>query len=220
MNIYNNKKNLFFNLKQNAPKEWGEYTKHKFVIGLGDGTLKLSSFKDYLIQDYVFLQKFIKILSLAAFKANTLEDRNRSINFIMGIQHELTLHADYCKKFNISEKKLLKVKEKKENKKYTDYVLKTGIQKSNLELFVALSPCIIGYGEIGYNLSKLKNWKKSQYASWIKMYASKEYQNISRENIQYLDKLFTQAKKNSYNSLIKIFKKASKLEANFWEMSV
>jgi len=32
--------------------------------------------------------------------------------------------------------------------------------------------------------------------------------------------LFTKANKNSYNSLIKIFKKASKLEINFWEMSL
>ena len=220
MKIYNNKKNLFFKLKQNASKEWRQYTRHKFVIGLGNGTLKLSSFKSYLLQDYIFLQKFIKILSLSAYKAKNLEDRNRSINFIIGIQHELTLHAEYCKKFNISKNKLLKVKEKKENKEYTDYVLKKGIQKGNLELFVALSPCIIGYGEIGYNLSKLKNWKKSKYASWIKMYASKKYQNIARENILYLDKLFTKAQKNSYNSLIKIFKKASKLEANFWEMSL
>lgn len=220
MDIYNNKKNLFYKLKQNASKEWVKYTNHKFVIGLGDGKLELSSFKDYLLQDYIFLQKFIKILSLAAYKAKTLEDRNRSIKFIIGIQHELSLHADYCKKFNITRNKLLKVKEKKENKEYTDYVLKTGIKKSNLELFVALSPCIIGYGEIGYNLSKLKNWKKSKYASWIKMYASKEYQNISKENILYLDKLFTKVKKKGYKSLIKIFKKASKLEANFWGMSI
>ena len=220
MSIYNNSKSLFFKLKQDARKEWEQYTKHKFVIGLGNGTLKLSSFKDYLLQDYIFLQKFIKILSLSAYKAKNSEDRNRSVDFIIGIKHELSLHENYCKKFNISMNKLLKTKEKKANKNYTDYVLKVGIRKSNLELFVALSPCIIGYGEIGYTLSKVRNWKKSKYASWIKMYASKEYQNISKENILYLDKLFTKANKNSYKSLVKIFKKASKLEANFWEMSV
>ena len=98
MNIYNNKKNLFFKLKQNALKEWKQYTKHEFVIGLGNGTLKLSSFKDYLLQDYIFLQKFIKILSLSAYKAKNPEDRNRSIDFIIGIRHELSLHANYCKK--------------------------------------------------------------------------------------------------------------------------
>ena len=78
MIIYSNSKNLFFKLKQDAPKEWKQYTKHKFVIGLGYGRLKLSSFKDYLLQDYIFLQKFIKILSLSAYKAKNSEDRNRS----------------------------------------------------------------------------------------------------------------------------------------------
>ena len=76
MSVYNNKKNLFFKLKQDAPKEWEQYTKHKFIIGLGNGTLKLSSFKDYLLQDYIFLQKFIKILSLSAYKAKNSEDRD------------------------------------------------------------------------------------------------------------------------------------------------
>ena len=220
MNIYNNKKTLFFKLKRNSLKEWQQYTKHKFVISLGEGTLQLSCFKDYLLQDYIFLQKFIKILSLSAYQAKTLEDRNRSVDFIIGIKHELSLHASYCKKFNISKSKLLKTKEKKQNKSYTDYVLSVGVKKSNLELFVALSPCIIGYGEIGHNLSKLKNWKKSKYASWVKMYSSKEYQKIANENIKYLDKLFTKNKKSSYKSLVKIFKKASKLEANFWEMCI
>ena len=50
------------------------------------------------------------------------------------------------------------------------------------------------------------------------MYSSKEYQSLAAENIKYLDKLFSNSNKNSYKSLIKIFKKASTLETNFWEM--
>ena len=49
------------------------------------------------------------------------------------------------------------------------------------------------------------------------MYSSKEYQSIATKNIRYLDELFTN-NKNSYKSLVKIFKKASLLEANFWEV--
>ncbi len=39
------------------------------------------------------------------------------------------------------------------------------------------------------------------------MYSSKEYQSIAAKNIKYLDKLFTNNNKNSYKSLVKIFKK-------------
>ena len=62
MGLYNNKKNLFYKLKKNSIKSWNKYTKHSFIKGLGDGSLKSSVFKEYLIQDYIFLQRFMKIL--------------------------------------------------------------------------------------------------------------------------------------------------------------
>lgn len=34
---------------------WEPFTKHKFVAGLGDGTLPVEKFKGYLIQDYLYL---------------------------------------------------------------------------------------------------------------------------------------------------------------------
>ena len=51
------------------------------------------------------------------------------------------------------------------------------------------------------------------------MYSSKEYQSVARDNIVYLDYLYKINKKKNIKSLITIFKKASKLEANFWQMS-
>lgn len=34
---------------------WHRFTHHPFVQGLGDGTLPLKNFKDYLVQDYLYL---------------------------------------------------------------------------------------------------------------------------------------------------------------------
>jgi thiaminase len=34
---------------------WHDYTHHKFIQGLQDGTLPLDHFKSYLIQDYLYL---------------------------------------------------------------------------------------------------------------------------------------------------------------------
>ena len=73
--------------------------------------------------------------------------------------------------------------------------------------------------EGGLNLKKNKNWKKSKYSSWIKMYSSKEYQSVAKDNIAYLDYLYKINKKKNIKSLITIFKKASELEANFWQMA-
>lgn len=34
---------------------WDEFINHPFVLAMGDGTLPLESFKQYLIQDYLYL---------------------------------------------------------------------------------------------------------------------------------------------------------------------
>ena len=67
-------------------------------------------------------------------------------------------------------------------------------------------------------LSKIKNWKKSKYKDWIKMYSSKQYQTVAKNNIKYLDTLYKRSKKNNFKKLVEQFKKATLLEINFWNM--
>ena len=100
----------------------------------------------------------LKILSLSSFNSSDYVHMNRSIDFIISIKNELKLHIRFCKKWNISLNRLQRVKPLKPNKAYTNFVLKVGKNGSNLDLFVSLAPCIIGYGEIGSRLSKNKNW--------------------------------------------------------------
>ena len=220
MSIYDSK-SLFCLLKKNCPKEWSNYTKHQFLVSLANNTLPLKAFKKYLIQDYFFLIKFIKILALGCVKSQNNNDLMRCIDFIFAIKNELKLHVLYCKKWKISQKTLLKTPELIETKKYTNYVMVVGNKGDILDLFTALSPCIIGYGEIGYELKK-KKLHKNSYNSWIDTYASKEYQDVAKENILYLDSLFSKIKnkKNKLKNLKKIFKKATELESDFWSMSL
>ena len=220
MNIYNNKKTYFYKLKSDCNKEWSEYTNHKFLSDLVSNKLPYKNFKNYLIQDYVFLQQFLKILALSMCKSKSFEEINKSVNFIKGIDHEIKLHISYCKKWKIPLRSLNNIKVEKANSAYTDHVLKVGKKGNNLDIFSCLAPCIIGYGEIGFKLSKIKNWKKSKYSSWIKMYSSMEYQQIARDNIHYLDILFKNSKDKNPTKLKKNFKKSTILEKNFWECFV
>ena len=216
MDIYNNKKTYFYKLKSSCNKEWSEYTDHKFLSDLVSNKLTDKNFKKYLVQDYIFLQQFLKILALSVYKSKSFEEINRSINFIKGIDHEIKLHVSYCKKWKIPLRSLSNIKVESANSAYTEHVLSVGKNGNNLDIFSSLSPCIIGYGEIGFKLSKIKNWKKSKYSSWIKMYSSKEYQQVAKDNIDYLDILFKNNKNKNLNKLKKNFKKSTMLERNFW----
>ena len=220
MDIYNNKKTYFYKLKSSCNKEWSEYTDHKFLSDLVSNKLPDKNFKKYLVQDYIFLQQFLKILALSVYKSKSFEEINRSVNFIKGIDHEIKLHISYCKKWKIPLRSLANIKVESANSAYTDHVLSVGKNGNNLDIFSSLSPCIIGYGEIGFKLSKIKNWKKSKYSSWIKMYSSKEYQQVAKDNINYLNILFRNNKNKNLNKLKSNFKKSTILERNFWECFV
>lgn len=220
MDIYNNKKTYFYKLKSSCNKEWSEYTDHKFLSDLVSNKLTDKNFKKYLVQDYIFLQQFLKILALSVYKSKSFEEINRSVNFIKGIDHEIKLHVSYCKKWKIPLRSLANIKVESANSAYTEHVLSVGKNGNNLDIFSSLSPCIIGYGEIGFKLSKIKNWKKSKYSSWIKMYSSKEYQQVAKDNINYLDILFKNSKDKNLTKLKSNFKKSTILERNFWECFV
>jgi len=216
MDIYNNKKTYFYRLKSSCNKEWAEYTNHKFLSDLVNNKLPDKNFKKYLVQDYIFLQQFLKILGLSIYKSNSFEEVNKLVNFIKGIDHEIKLHINYCKIWKIPLRSLSNIKVEKANSAYTDHVLSVGKNGNNLDIFSCLSPCIIGYGEIGFKLSKIRNWEKSKYNSWIKMYSSKEYQQVAKDNIDYLDILFKSNKNKNLNKLKSNFKKSTILESNFW----
>ena len=220
MDIYNNKKSYFYKLKSSCNKEWSEYTDHKFLSDLVSNKLSDENFKKYLLQDYVFLQQFLKILGLSVYRSNSFQEISRSINFIKGIDHEIKLHVNYCKKWKIPINSLSDIKVERANSAYTNHVLSVGKNGNNLDIFSSLSPCIVGYGEIGFKLSKIKNWKKSKYSSWIKMYSSKDYQQVAKDNIDYLDILFKNSKNKNLGKLKSNFKKSTILERNFWECFV
>jgi len=220
VDIYNNKKTFFYKLKRSCKKEWSEFTNHRFLSDLVSNKLPGVNFKKYLIQDYIFLQQFLKILALSVYKSKSFEEINRSVNFIIGINHEIKLHINFCKKWKVALRSLDNIKVEKANSAYTDHVLNVGKNGNNLDIYSCLSPCIIGYGEIGLKLSKIKDWEKSKYSSWIKMYSSNEYQQVAKDNIHYLDILFKNYKDKDVTKLRKKFKKSTILERNFWECFV
>ena len=96
---------LYEELKSRAP-EWEEYTKHEFVEKLGDGTLPLEAFQDYLVQDYLFLVHFARAHALAAFKSRRLSEIEAVSTAMSGIIDETKLHRKLTAEWGISEDEL------------------------------------------------------------------------------------------------------------------
>ncbi|MGO3659720.1 MAG: thiaminase II [Corynebacterium casei] len=222
---------LFADLKKAIGTEWTDYTEHEFVRELGEGTLPLPVFQDYLVQDYHFLVQFARANALAAYKSRNLADIKDATGALQAIVHETDLHRRLTARWGITEDELDSAAEKQTTVAYTRYVLDTGMSGDLLDMHVALSPCSIGYAEIGAALEPQRQKALRQqtqnsnqehpYGEWIAEYSGTEFQTAAQAATDRLDALTAgSVTPQRFDSLVEIFRAATRLEAAFWQQAL
>ncbi len=215
---------LFQRLKADAGADWSAYVSHEFVEKLGAGSLPEASFRHYLVQDYLFLIQFARAYALGVYKSPTVDDMRTSLEGVKAILDiELDLHIEMCAGWGMNKAMIEASEEDRPTMAYTRFVLETGMAGDLLDLQVALAPCVIGYAEIGANLEKRYggDLAANPYRRWIEEYAGYLYQALAKDFGDWMDRTaeiyLTEAR---YPRLAKIFRKASILEADFWQMGL
>jgi thiaminase/transcriptional activator TenA len=135
----------------------------------------------------------------------------------------MELHVRLCGRWGLSPEELEAAPEHQATVAYTRYVLDCGQSGDLLDLHVALAPCVIGYAEIGARLAAeigpaLEN---HPYREWIGEYAGEAFQSVARDARRHLDELAARAMtERRFADLAALFGKASRLEADFWQMGL
>ncbi len=213
---------LFDRLKTAAAPEWQAYTHHAFTNAMGDGSLPEAAFRHYLVQDYLFLIEFARAYALAIYKAPSLADmREASAGVAAILDVEMDLHVKLCAGWGLSPASLEQAPAAAEMLAYTRYVLDAGMRGDLLALKVALAPCVIGYAEIAARLAAVPGAlaDNNPYRVWIGDYAGDAYQQIAANARAHLDRLGERyATPARELELATIFREATRLEADFWEM--
>ncbi|WP_346909168.1 TenA family protein, partial [uncultured Roseibium sp.] len=182
------------------------------------------SFRHYLVQDYLFLIQFARAYALGVYKSPTVDDMHASLEGVKAIlDTELDLHIEMCAGWGMSRAMIEDSEEDRPTMAYTRFVLETGMAGDLLDLQAALAPCIIGYAEIGADLEKRNagDFAGNPYRRWIEEYAGDLYQALAKDFGIWMDRTaeiyLTEAR---YPRLATIFRKASILEADFWQMGL
>jgi thiaminase/transcriptional activator TenA len=213
---------FFERLKTAASAEWRAYTEHPFTNGLADGSLAEAAFRHYLVQDYLFLIEFARAYALAVYKSPKLADMREAAAGLSAILDiEMNLHVKLCAGWGLSPSDLEQTPPAVEMLAYTRYVLDAGMRGDLLALKVALAPCVIGYAEIATRLASRPDAHAATnpYRVWIAEYAGAPYQEVAakaRAHLEGLADLYATPAREA--ELIVIFKEATRLEADFWEM--
>jgi thiaminase/transcriptional activator TenA len=210
--------NLFERLRADAEDPWHRYTRHRFVLALGEGTLARENFQNFLIQDYLFLLQYARAYLLLAYKLDDPADMRAAMQTaIVLLESELPLHVRYCAGWDIAEPEMAAAPPRLELLAYTRYVLELGLAGDALDLMVALAPCIAGYAEIGTALSET-TLPDNPYNEWIEAYSGPEYLNSVAGTLAMLERLWTtRGGAARYPKLLEIFTRATECEAAFWE---
>mgnify|MGYP001286533129 CR=1 FL=1 len=214
---------VFDRLKEAAAADWQSYVHHDFVLRMGAGTLPQAAFRTYLVQDYLFLIQFARAYALATYKSRALADMKAAQAGLAAILDEMDLHVRLCGRWGLSPDDIEAAPEHQATIAYTRFVLDRGAAGDLLDLHVALAPCVIGYAEIGHNLAPrgIDTLGDHPYREWIAEYAGEAYQGVAANARRHLDDLAARAMtERRFTELAVLFGKASRLEADFWQMGL
>ncbi len=214
---------IFDRLKAAAAADWQSYVDHDFVRRMGAGTLPQEAFRTYLVQDYLFLIQFARAYALATYKSRALADIKVTQAGLSAILDEMDLHVRLCGRWGLSPDDIETAPEHQATVAYTRFVLDCGAAGDLLDLHVALAPCVIGYAEIGRNLAPdgIDALGDHPYREWIAEYAGEAYQGVADNARRHLDDLAARAMtERRFTELATLFGKASRLEADFWQMGL
>ena len=215
---------LLERLKSAAAEDWNAYVDHAFVRGLGDGSLAPAAFRNYLVQDYLFLIQFARAHALAAYKSRTHADMQAARGGLAAILDEMGLHLRVCEGWGLSAAEVEATEEQQATVAYTRFVLDVGMSGDLLDLQVALIPCTLGYAEIGRRLAPDgvdAIAAEHPYRAWITEYAGDAFQQAGTAAHAWLEDLGQRyGSDNRFPELVAIFRKAARLEAAFWQQGL
>ncbi|MGJ8522995.1 Aminopyrimidine aminohydrolase [Carnimonas sp. R-84981] len=214
---------IYGRLREHTGSNWHAYVNHTFVQQLAQGTLPITAFKHYLVQDYLFLTHFARAYALLVSKLRSVRHMRFATASLNATLDELPLHIHYCAQWGIDEKQLQTATEAFETIAYTRYVLDIGHAGDSLDLLSALLPCVAGYAEIGLTLLQRPDvqLERHPYAAWIHNYGDAAYLDGVKSALALTDELWRERGTESrFDEVSAIFTTATQLETRFWQMGL
>lgn len=210
----------------NSIPAWTEFVQHPFVLGLADGSLARDGFEWFMRQDYLFLRHYARIWAQAAASPdNTFEEVSTLANLAQAMAEEAKLHVRLCaESFGVTARELEhETTESAATLAYTRFVLDTARSGDGLELLVAVSPCMVGYAQVGLWAAQNREANiNKDYAAWIEAYAGDEFQAVVQRAMRLVEAKAARdpPSPQRLSKLQKIWNAACRLEAGMWDEAV
>lgn len=209
-------------LRATTKKQFERIYSHPFLLGMAHGTLPLECYKRYMLQDYLYVQQYVKLYALAAIK--TTQDPELRKRFTGGIEltitSELTMHRENSIKLGLTPDQLDHTELAPTATAYMNFLTCISHTGSLAEIVAAMLPCAWTYGELAKNLLEINGagLEHPVYGEWIRTYSDDEFIAASYWLIPLMEDLAKDLSPSELDRLEQLFLTASRYEYMFWEM--
>ncbi|MBP05501.1 MAG: hypothetical protein CL728_02005 [Chloroflexi bacterium] len=206
---------LTSNLKLKYSNLWESMTHHKFVLELGKGSLPENVFKNYFLQDYVFVNDLVTVASQGIAKAPNLNSASIFNNFLVGIlDPENDLFLRFFKELGASEDDYSSAKASPTTQAFGDFLVRTSLEGTFDDIAMILYVTEGTYLDWGNRLLIEKaNPNNAVYKEWIDLHGP----NVLGELVNWLEDHLNSKSKISEKRAEYLFQTALRYEYLFWE---
>ena len=199
---------------------WDQSASKPFVIEMAKGTLGSGLFKQYMLQDYLYLRDYIGILKQIL---NIAEDE-KTAEFLRRIidgtvDETERVHLAGMKRLGITDEDIAKCVEFTVITEYVDFMRKCVEQYGLLGGVASLLQCSWVYAYISAEcMSKYsEEIAESEYRSWFEAYSCKSYIDTNQIWIDLLNELGTGIDDKTADELCRIFERCALFENALWD---
>ena len=191
-----------------ANADWAQkILAHPFVRGLGDGSLPVASFKNYVAQDAYFLEAFARGYAFCLANSTTRQELHLFAELIAGVLEELKLHKSYAERWRVD---LTGVTPVPATQAYVGFLL-TNARHGHLgETIAAMTPCMRLYAWLGQSLAAGN--VAPLYGEWVKTYADPGFEALAERLEHLLERHATASEAVRAN-----YRRAMELEYGFFD---
>ncbi len=204
---------------------WQEAAEKEFVVEMAKGTLKEKLFRNYMLQDYLYLQDYNGILSEMLLKTEdsgmAAEELRAFIKATMQVVEEETyrVHLPNMRGMGISEGEIEGARRLPAFAEYVAYMRQCLEDEGVLTGLAALLQCSWAYAYIGERVLSqyAAEVARSPYKSWFEAYTGPEYLGANRRWIDFLDAAAEGISGEKVRHLCGVFTACARHENRLWD---
>lgn len=199
---------------------WNACLETPFVQEVKSGVLPLAKFKNYMIQDSIYLKHYARVYGKAIYHSTSLQEIQQFYSVLCFVNDtESAVRLSYLEKFGMTDHDIEGIAPLEENRQYIDFLLANAEEGDLGKILMAVLPCMLSYSYIFHKLAKEPQARESAYWNFIEDYADERYVASCKIWSDFADEKCGVLPAARKQELTAIFIRASLLELDFWKMA-